>query len=367
MPATESPDALPVRRWRGALLVVAAAVALAAAERGVQVLRARAISPAAGAEWIWMAGDWSRQAEPLAFYAACDFTLAARPAAAELQILADEEYWVHLNGRPVGAGIYHNGAALDVYEVADLLNEGGNRLVAELRSQRGAGGFLAALDTGGGALCPTGAEWRIFSSWEPGLLRGWAPPEHGGPPLSWGPPPTGRWGAPARGTPRPRHDALLRVAAALPAHDRRSLSVPPSAAQEGKSVTLLEWKEGVAGFLELRFAGPGAVAAVYLGDRAPDPSARRADRLAITPRGEDSWRDVGARRFRYALVSSSAPLAAAVVLPVNADALRRLAPPPRDGGVLGLETPVLGSPMKDEVRRQLERLARQTVVTQEPK
>jgi hypothetical protein len=134
--------------------------------------------------------------------------------------------------------------------------------------------------------------------------------------------------------------------------------VPPAAQAAGQSVTLLEWEKPVGGFLELRFAAAGAVAAIYLGDRAPDPRTRRADRLAITPAGEDTWRDAGARTFQFALVAASAPLAAASVWPLSAEALARLSPPPRDGGVLGLETPDLGAPVKDEVRRQLERLAR---------
>src|SRR5687767_9157268 len=356
MLAAPTSDAAPARRWRGAVLVVALAVSLAAAERGLRVLRARGATPTGGAEWIWQAGDWSRHADPIAFYAACDFDLAEAPAEARLRVLADEEYWIHLNGRAIGAGLYRGGAALDLYDVGDVLHEGGNRLVAELRSQRGAGGFLAHLETSGGrSLCPTGPEWRIFSTWEPGLLRGWAPPDHGRPPLSWGLPPTGRWGVPASGAVRPRHDALLRAASARPPHASRPLVVPPAAQTAGQSVTLLEWEEEVGGFLELQFGAAGALAAVYLGDQAPDPRTRRADRLAITPAGEDTWRDAGARRFRFALVASSAPLAAASMWPVSAGAL---APPPQDGGVLGLETPDLGAPVKDEVRRQLERLAR---------
>jgi hypothetical protein len=357
MQPAEATQAAPARRRRGAVVVVLLAVTLAGVERGLSVLRARGAAPTGGAEWIWMAGEWSRKAEPVAFYAACDFDLDAVLPAARLQVLADEEYWIHVNSRPVGAGRYPgDGATLDVYEIADLLHEGGNRLVAELRSQRGAGGFLAHLDIGGGrSLCPTGQQWRIFSAWEPGLLRGWAPPDHGRPPISWGRPPTGRWGAPAAGAPRPRHDRL-RNAAAVPARERRPLAAPTAA--NGQTVTRVAWDREVAGLLELRFAEPGALAAIYLGAQPPDPWRQSADRLAITPAREDAWQDVEARRFRFALVASSAPLTDAAVWEREEDANAPQAPPPQANGVLGLGTPDLGSPVKDEVRRQLERLAR---------
>ena len=146
--------------------------------------------------------------------------------------------------------------------------------------------------------------------------------------------------------------------AAVPARERRPLAAPTAA--NGQTVQReLAWDREVAGLLELRFAEPGALAAVYLGAQPPDPWRQRADRLAITPAREDAWRDVEARRFRFALVASSAPLTDAAVWdrgggrrrPSGAATARRTA-----CWASGLAA--LGSPVKDEVRRQLERLAR---------
>ena len=127
-------------------------------------------------EWIWLAHD-RRQPQPLAFYVARDFDLAAPPPRARLLALGDPEYVLYLNGKRVGAGGWRPGARLDAYEVGALLRPGGNRLLAELRSPDGAGGFLASLvdAASGRALVSTDGTWRAFRRHRLGLLRGWLP------------------------------------------------------------------------------------------------------------------------------------------------------------------------------------------------
>ncbi|HMB51716.1 MAG TPA: hypothetical protein VKU40_00280, partial [Thermoanaerobaculia bacterium] len=159
--------------------------------------------PTGDAEWIW-AELPARTVTPQAFYAVRDFDLGAVPAVAELRVQADEEYVLHLNGRRVGSNRYRAGDPLDVYPVGDLLHAGANRLVAELRSARGYGGFLAALVDGDGEpLLVTDASWRILRSHRPGLLDGRSILVGSEPAHSWGPPPVGRWPVPALGPSRP--------------------------------------------------------------------------------------------------------------------------------------------------------------------
>src|SRR4029077_11094756 len=96
------------------------------------------------AQWIWSGRERNAQG-PSAFYALRDFTLDMPPARARLLVTADEEYVLYLNGKRVGAGGYRAGAGLDVYDAGPLLLPGGNRLIAELRSNHGGGGFLLSL------------------------------------------------------------------------------------------------------------------------------------------------------------------------------------------------------------------------------
>src|SRR5436305_12000552 len=116
------------RRARATLAVFLVALAAAIGVRALWARRAIAALPTGAAEWIW--APLGRTVEPLAFYAARDFDLAAPPAAARLLAAADEEYVLYLNGRRVGSGGTPAGARplLDAYEVAPLLRRGANRL-----------------------------------------------------------------------------------------------------------------------------------------------------------------------------------------------------------------------------------------------
>ena len=121
------------------IFLVLAVGLLALGARGVSALVARLTLPTGGAQWIWVEREWTDRS-PAAFYAVRDFFLDAIPARARLLALADPEYVLTLNGRRIGAGQYQptGTAKLDVYEVGDLLQAGGNRIVVELRSDRGA-------------------------------------------------------------------------------------------------------------------------------------------------------------------------------------------------------------------------------------
>src|SRR6476659_5880738 len=141
-----------------------ATVGAGLAVRWAAAARARLFYPTGAAEWIWT--PLNRHATlPVAFLAVRDFDLDEPPAAARLLAAGDEEYVLYLNGKLVGAGAHAPGvpgAPLDVYEVGPLLRPGGNRLVAELRSARGAGGFLARLEesASGRTIVASDRRWR---------------------------------------------------------------------------------------------------------------------------------------------------------------------------------------------------------------
>jgi hypothetical protein len=327
---------------------------LAVAERGLHDRRARAL-PSDGAEWIWAEGPWEKSAMPAAFLAACDFPLADAPPAAQVSIVADEEYLLYVNGRLVGSNRYRDGARLDLYEVADLLQAGTNRLVVELRSGRGAGGMLAMVAAAGSPVqCASGPQWRIFRRRAAGLLRGWMPLDGGESPRLWGFSPTGRWGEPVAGEPRPRLDGP-RLATLDPGRGAQVLAAPgdPRPAR----LMLFDWGEPVYGFLRLRFARGEPAALLYLGAEPPDPRQRPADALVVGLPGDNMWRSATPVRLRYLLVGGDADLRGVEMLAGSPEIAAAYPSPWVPPGLLGLSPPPLRTPVEDEIRRELQGFA----------
>ena len=360
-------SALSGRRWwRAWLALTAGVLLLAVAVRALPAVRARSGGlPTGEAQWIWKAMD-RKDRYPTVFYAVRDFDLESPPSRARLLIAADEEYVVTLNGKRVAAGSYlrrGSGTLLDVYEAGPLLRAGGNRLVVELRSGRGTGGLLAALQDGatGEPLLVSDESWRIFPKHELGLVRGWLPvgEGHGEPAFCWGNPPLGRWGRPRVGPPAP----LLPRAPLVPAVSVRPLAL--AAGEAGPppgSPVLYDWGREVEGHLTLDVPpskDPGT-GLLFMGTEPPDP--RRAPLTApilVLP-GRHDWMDALPRRFRYAVVVGMAPPATAggaggaSVLPAPA---RPRSEDPEEMKVFGVEGPPLRTPVEDEVWSKLQRLA----------
>lgn len=366
-----TPNPPPSRRYwlRMSLLLVIAVGLLALGTRAVSALVARLTLPTGGAQWIWVEREWTDRS-PAAFYAVRDFFLDALPSRARLLALADPEYVLTLNGKRIGAGQYmpvDSGppmAKLDVYEVGDLLQVGGNRLIAELRSDRGAGGFLAVLQDGNGkTLVRTDGDWRIFGRHHFGLLRGWIPLGPTGgleskPAFSWGLPPIGRWGKPEAGAVRPLFSELIqaqpvsgtRIAAP------RMPALPPTSARR---MALFDWGREVTGYLVLNMPAEDGLrtALFYTGAGVPDPLRKRPAGAVLAMTGRRSWMDVRPRRFRYALVIGDRPLAARVLQADPAKVAGFLADgEPRVEGVFGIEPPPLRTPVQDEIWRELQRV-----------
>jgi hypothetical protein len=337
------------------VLVVLATLGLALVARVLPVLRARLAAPTGMAQWIWETRD-RRDVSPGAFYAVHDFDLETVPEQARVLVTADEEYVLSLNGRRIGAGLWEKGAPLDVYAVGPLLQPGPNRLLAELRSGRGAGGFLLSLEDGEGRqLVRTDESWRIFHQHHPGLVRGWLPltrkpedpPEipESEPAFCWGLPPTGTWGLPAAGAPRP----LLPEMMSGPSIPGSPISVE---APEKPAMQLFDWGRQVGGYvtIEARQEPELQVGLLFTGDVPPDPHRDRpAASVLLLPR-QRVWRSAWPGRFRYALVVGIAQPRGASVQPIDAAILPRLLPRAHaPEGVFGIAPPPLRTPVEDKV------------------
>lgn len=367
LPSPSVPPLVPALRrprWKAALwTTLALVVVLVAAQRFLPALRARLFLPTAEAQWIWKKQGRITQGA-VAFYAARDFDLAAAPPRARLLAVADEEYILTLNGKPVGsgglAGRDHGG--LDVYEVGPLLRPGGNRLVAELRSGRGTGGFLARIEDPrtGKSLVVTDDHWRLFDRYQIGILRGWLPlgKDQGAiPAFQWGYPPTGRWGWPQAGPPRP-------VAAAL--NGAGAPGVPAPSALAGFPLqgpyTVFDWGREVEGYLQLDLPPGEALGTglLFTGTQPPDPVREPPAGAVLIAPGNPTWTDARPRRFRYAVILGlERPLRASVRALVAEEAARAdLRPRGKEKGFLGIVPPPLRTPVEDEVWRKFKRVPR---------
>jgi len=146
------------------------------------------------AQWIWARQPMSAN-DPVAFFAARNFTLPEKRVYARLKVIGDPEYTLYVNGREVaGRRLQSDQRELDLYDISELVHTGANRIVITVRAPQGVGGLLASLD-----IAPetenwvvTDASWRIYRRWRPEILvhdvdADWETP------VLFGEPPIGRW------------------------------------------------------------------------------------------------------------------------------------------------------------------------------
>ena len=82
------------------------------------------------AAWIWFPSH-SPEARPLRFWATRDFELPRKPGRALAKVFVDREHVLFVNGLRAGGATQQTGDPLALYEIADLLVEGRNRLSVE--------------------------------------------------------------------------------------------------------------------------------------------------------------------------------------------------------------------------------------------
>ncbi|MEO8277064.1 MAG: hypothetical protein ABI639_12695 [Thermoanaerobaculia bacterium] len=350
---------------------VAAAVTLWLA--GVEI-RHRVFGPGPDAPtWIWRDHDL-RHVQAADFFAVKEIELASRPPEAEIRILGDSEYILSVNGVRVGSNRYRAGAALDRYNVQDWLVAGRNRLVVELRSPDGAGGFWCELLAGGQQLIRSDATWTIYeTSWRG--LDGRKPLPPGERPRALGRSPLGRWGEPQPGPLRENFQAALAADEPVPAaaariHGEHAIwqKLRARSRQAPNLGPLVEFDFGVerTGYLQLRYreaAGerPEGGASPVLLDFGTEPIGAPpwvAQSLFQPVPGAGLYQDSLPRRFRYVSVAGLPGVFRAEVLPVTERAWQELkAPAAPPGGVFGVRPPPSSAPVEHEVWRELERTA----------
>ncbi len=350
--------------WLAALAFVALAVReLAHRAAGAEWFRNDAVT-----QWIWREGDL-RSLGSTAFFAVREVDLDRVPDGAIASVLGDEEYLLYLNGTLIGAGGWRPGALADRYAVSPWLRPGRNRLVAELRSSTGAGGFwLELADPSGRVLARTDDAWRRFDGAWHGLFRE-TPLVEAAPLRGLGSGAVGRWSLLAGGPLRapleerlrgePRRALAMRIAADGPAW--RPLATRRRGPNLGPQVEL-DFGEPVVGYLQLLYrdapdpAGPG-VALLRFGESPAPPAPWPADEVVVPIPAAGHRLSAAPRRFRYVAVVGLPGLFSAQVLEIDPRELGEAVPGGNaKRGVFGLVPPASGAAMQHEIWRELERL-----------
>jgi hypothetical protein len=183
-------DSNEIRRWT--IVIVLAFLFFAAFTQLNAVYGHKFYDITGHAKWIWPRVEMSSEI-PVAFFATRDFDVPPTHYYAHIKIACDPEYTLYLNGREIASRRLTDASALDVYDVSALVHDGRNRIVVAVRSVKGVGGLLVAVD-----LAPetenyvvTDRAWKLSRSWDPSLLqrddRGMEVP------IEVGEPPLGRW------------------------------------------------------------------------------------------------------------------------------------------------------------------------------
>jgi hypothetical protein len=237
------------------------------------------------AEWLWVRDPMSAE-KPVAFFATRDFELPQGASDVKINVAGDPAYTLWFNGHRVGAGSFRVDRAIRIHDVTALKRDGKNRIVVACRAEKGAGGLLLSVDSGGMQrnVVFTDRRWHVFRKWDDSLLA--SDPRTGADRSlrSFGAPPVGRWNYPPR---------VVAAEVTDPDHPLQPVSVQPF---EGK-------------IPETRILSGVAVAS------ARKVSARAFDFGAATGqvRVTRSPGDIEVIRIRYANSPEELPMEGAIV------------------------------------------------------
>ncbi len=169
------------------------ACALFAALHRLHHFYARKLHDSTGrAVWIWQRSELSREA-PVAFFATRDFHLPPNRSFTRIKVAADPQYVLYFNGMEIGGRMVAGDHRLDFYDVSSLARTGRNRIVVAVRSAKGVGGLLVAVDLSAEVanFLVSDRTWGVVRVWSPDLL--WRDPQGVQQPMILGEPPAGRW------------------------------------------------------------------------------------------------------------------------------------------------------------------------------
>ena len=143
------------------------------------------------AEWLWAKHPLSRGI-PIAFFVTRDFDLPHERYFTKIKVAADPEYQLYFNGQLLASRRGQDGRFLDVYDVSKLARDGRNRIVIAVRSENGAGGVIAAVDTRPDFhFLATDSSWNVVRRWTDDLPM--HDPGQTARPVLLGRPPAARW------------------------------------------------------------------------------------------------------------------------------------------------------------------------------
>ena len=187
MSAADSND---IRRWT--IVLVAGFLFIAAFSQLNAVYGHKFYDVTGHAKWIWPRVEMSSEI-PVAFFATRDFDLPPNRYYTHIKIAADPDYTLYFNGLELASRRTTDASALDVYDVTSLAHDGRNRIVVAVRSVKGVGGLLVAVDLAPEAenYVVTDRSWRVSRIWSPSLLQ--RDTSEMKVPIEIGEPPVGRW------------------------------------------------------------------------------------------------------------------------------------------------------------------------------
>jgi hypothetical protein len=297
-----------MRRWSLALLAV---FIFTFAYNRLDLMYAHKFFDVTGdAQWIWARHPLSRGI-PIAFFVTRDFDLPHERYFTKIKVAADPEYTIYFNGSLIAARRGEDGRFLDVYDVTKLARDGHNRIVIAVRSENGAGGVIAALDTRPDFhFLATGSDWKVVRRWSDDLpLRD---PIQTSQPILLGRPPAQRWNfLTARDAAMSEPSAKIvrpltatKIQAALP-----DISVIGGVAVAGSHPTpavAYDFGSDISGRIQLNVQALNGGSRVVKIRRAYwprelAPAEGNVESFVFAP-GERSITDTAVHNFRYVLV-----------------------------------------------------------------